>query len=417
MDTPGPLPPARLNEIPDVATTAPSDGWALVYVASTSKWTPRAAPWALDAAAVHTAGNETIAGTKTFTAPIVGDITGNAATATSATSLTGTIAEGQVTGLVGDLLAKAPLASPTFTGTPAAPTAAAGTNTTQLATTAFVKANGMTVGNPVAGGTAGSIPFVGTGALLAQANSKLFWDATNFRLGVGTATPQQALDVGTGKITGGTNSATKRVTLDLSVATSDGIVDFAFPNLGIFRAAETNVLGTKDIFFQAVPGTTAGYGYLETWEGAGLVIGTGNAAGTTQAPVIWRLNRIERARLTPTGLGLGVVSPAWKLAINGAAGFQIPDSTTADVTAARIVPSWADSTHATRRGRLDATVWDASNVDRVGWTVSTDGTQATIGFLGAPPVAKAASPGTATGTDAAVVNAIATILRNLGFCS
>jgi hypothetical protein len=35
---------------------------------------------------------------------------------------------------------KANLASPTFTGTPAAPTASAGTNTTQLATTAFVKA-------------------------------------------------------------------------------------------------------------------------------------------------------------------------------------------------------------------------------------------------------------------------------------
>ena len=35
---------------------------------------------------------------------------------------------------------KAPLASPTFTGTPAAPTAAGGTNTTQLATTAFVQA-------------------------------------------------------------------------------------------------------------------------------------------------------------------------------------------------------------------------------------------------------------------------------------
>jgi hypothetical protein len=33
---------------------------------------------------------------------------------------------------------RAPLASPTFTGTPAAPTATAGTNTTQLATTAFV---------------------------------------------------------------------------------------------------------------------------------------------------------------------------------------------------------------------------------------------------------------------------------------
>lgn len=38
------------------------------------------------------------------------------------------------------LLTKAALASPTFTGTPAAPTAANGTNTTQIATTAFVAA-------------------------------------------------------------------------------------------------------------------------------------------------------------------------------------------------------------------------------------------------------------------------------------
>jgi hypothetical protein len=37
-----------------------------------------------------------------------------------------------------DLSSYAPLASPTFTGTPAGPTASAGTNTTQLATTAFV---------------------------------------------------------------------------------------------------------------------------------------------------------------------------------------------------------------------------------------------------------------------------------------
>ena len=35
---------------------------------------------------------------------------------------------------------KAPLASPALTGTPTSPTAVAGTNTTQLATTAFVKA-------------------------------------------------------------------------------------------------------------------------------------------------------------------------------------------------------------------------------------------------------------------------------------
>ncbi len=49
------------------------------------------------------------------------------------------IAQSQVNGLTDALATKAPLASPDFTGTPTAPTAAAGTNTTQIATTAFVK--------------------------------------------------------------------------------------------------------------------------------------------------------------------------------------------------------------------------------------------------------------------------------------
>jgi len=51
---------------------------------------------------------------------------------------------------------RAPLASPVFTGTPAAPTATAGTATTQLATTAFVLSQGFltaaTIGN-IDGGT------------------------------------------------------------------------------------------------------------------------------------------------------------------------------------------------------------------------------------------------------------------------
>ena len=48
-----------------------------------------------------------------------------------------------------DITSKAGTASPAFTGTPTAPTAAVGTNTTQLATTAFVTANSL----PLAGGT------------------------------------------------------------------------------------------------------------------------------------------------------------------------------------------------------------------------------------------------------------------------
>lgn len=49
-----------------------------------------------------------------------------------------TVAQSQVTNLTTDLSAKAPLSSPTFTGTPAAPTASVDTNTTQIATTAYV---------------------------------------------------------------------------------------------------------------------------------------------------------------------------------------------------------------------------------------------------------------------------------------
>ena len=51
-----------------------------------------------------------------------------------------TVAQSQVTNLTTDLSAKAPLASPTFTGVPAAPTAAVDTSTTQIATTAFTVA-------------------------------------------------------------------------------------------------------------------------------------------------------------------------------------------------------------------------------------------------------------------------------------
>ena len=62
--------------------------------------------------------------------------------ATAAETTTGTDATRAVhpAGLKVELDKKANLASPTFTGTPAAPTAAAGTNTTQVATTAFVHA-------------------------------------------------------------------------------------------------------------------------------------------------------------------------------------------------------------------------------------------------------------------------------------
>lgn len=64
------------------------------------------------------------------------------------------------------LALKADLASPTFTGTPAAPTASPGANTTQLATTAFVAALGALKANLASPGFTGTptgpTPAVGT---------------------------------------------------------------------------------------------------------------------------------------------------------------------------------------------------------------------------------------------------------------
>ena len=48
---------------------------------------------------------------------------------------------------------------------------------------------GMSIGGTVTSGTVGSLLFVGTGPVLAQDNANLFWDDTNNRLGIGTASP------------------------------------------------------------------------------------------------------------------------------------------------------------------------------------------------------------------------------------
>ena len=81
-----------------------------------------------------------------------------------------TLVEGDIANLVSDLAAKAPLASPTLTGTPAAPTAAVDTNTSQLATTAYVVGQAYAkLASPVFSGTP-SLP-TGTTAVTQAANN------------------------------------------------------------------------------------------------------------------------------------------------------------------------------------------------------------------------------------------------------
>lgn len=88
---------SALADLTDVNLTSPANGAALVYHTASSKWIDGGVP------------------------------------------LTSPIAQSDVTGLVSDLAAKAPLASPAFTGNPTAPTPAASDNDTSIATTAYVQ--------------------------------------------------------------------------------------------------------------------------------------------------------------------------------------------------------------------------------------------------------------------------------------
>lgn len=97
-------------------------------------------------------------------------------------------------------LAAAALASPTFTGTPAAPTAAPGTNTTQLATTAFVGA-AVTAGTPYA--TAAEVR---TGTEAAKSVSPL------------TLTPRECICIPVGDETSNHSVGTAKVTFRMPYA-------------------------------------------------------------------------------------------------------------------------------------------------------------------------------------------------------
>lgn len=97
----------------------------------------------IPAAPTATAGTSTTQlATTAFVGTAIAGITFPPAPVTSVAGKTGavTLVEGDIANLTTDLAAKAPLASPVFTGTPTAPTPAAGDNSTNIATTAYVMA-------------------------------------------------------------------------------------------------------------------------------------------------------------------------------------------------------------------------------------------------------------------------------------
>lgn len=136
---------------------------------------------------------ETWTGTHVFTGATVTFAT-QSALDNSTKAATTAYADGAVATLAATAVAtlaatKADIASPTFTGTPAAPTAAAGTSTTQIATTAFVAATAFSSALPAQTGNSGKfVTTNGTTASWAYPNVASVTTATTATTLTSTAT-------------------------------------------------------------------------------------------------------------------------------------------------------------------------------------------------------------------------------------
>lgn len=166
-----------------------------------------------------------------------------------------------------DLSAKANLASPTFTGTPAAPTAAADTNTTQIATTAFVVGQAGSA-TPLVNGTAA----VGTSLRYARQDHVHGTDTTRAPLASPTFT---------GTVTIPTLSLT---TADTATTASHYFVETASD--GVVRpktlaSVRTEIVTTAAV--NAAAATTVGTVTSGTWSATNIALNRGGTNASLTA--------------------------------------------------------------------------------------------------------------------------------------
>ncbi len=216
------------------ASTAP--GWATVVAGSL-------APVAANTAIANTTGSSA---SPTAVALPSCSATGSALLYTTSTGF------GCATGY-------APLASPTFTGTPGAPTAAAGTSTTQIATTAF-----LTQPGPIGSATANTGRFTtlqATGALTPSSTAGI----------VGTTAGDNANAGSIGELLLGTSSGGSLTTGTPANATSVGLTagDWDVQGTVLFIPAGTTTMSSLTVNVNTVSATINN------------TLGSGNSLSTT----------------------------------------------------------------------------------------------------------------------------------------
>lgn len=195
---------------------------------------------------------------------------------------------------------------------------------------------GISIGDTVTGGTTGSVLFVGAASVLAQDNANFFWDDTNNRLGIGTASPSTFLHIlGTteqlrlGYDVSNYNSFTTSSIGGLAIASTG-----TNGNITLTPSGTGGIASTSDAFLGLIltRGTTATGGRaIQLVNGAGnyWVVGTNGSSTSPNNGYSWQYNATSFLSPVPLmSLSTSGHLLMGGLTIDGTGVLQFPTATT-----------------------------------------------------------------------------------------
>ena len=248
----------ELDELHGVQITTPANNEVLTYESSSGLWKNKTVETALGYTPVQTTRSITINGTtqdlsadRTFTiATNPGTVTSVAALTlgTTGTDLSSTVANGTTTPVI----------------TLNVPTASA-TNRGALSSSDWSTFNGKFTLPSL---TSGSVLF-SNGTTIAQDNTNFFWDNTNKRLGIGTASPAYALDV-----LGGFRVGSATIKLAMGESSSNSVFVGSITNHPLKFLVNTNEYARITTTGNVIIGTTTDAGYKLDVNGTTRTTGT-----------------------------------------------------------------------------------------------------------------------------------------------